>query len=104
MRHNGQEVTYDWAANTGLNEPNTTPALQWSAFYSDCEHEVLEVTSGHRVTLTYNLYAVPHRETSLTEGMEVDRLPLYKVVHEAIANPLFMPKGELQLNTHVNDG
>ena len=26
-------------------------------FFSDVEHEVLPVTQGHRITLTYNLYA-----------------------------------------------
>jgi hypothetical protein len=30
--------------------------IEWAAFYSDCEHEVKRVQSGHRVTLTYNLY------------------------------------------------
>jgi hypothetical protein len=30
--------------------------IRWVAFYSDCEHEVLPVTAGHRITLTYQLY------------------------------------------------
>ena len=29
--------------------------IRWVAFYSDCEHEVLPVITGHRVTLTYQL-------------------------------------------------
>ncbi|WP_169813373.1 2OG-Fe(II) oxygenase [Nocardia vaccinii] len=29
------------------------------AFYTDCEHEVLPVTLGHRISLTYNLIAGP---------------------------------------------
>ena len=32
------------------------PSLVYVAFYSDVEHEVLPVRSGHRVTITYNLY------------------------------------------------
>lgn len=42
-------MTFDWG--------NNTQSIQFAAFYSDVEHEVLEVHSGHRVTLTYNLYA-----------------------------------------------
>ncbi|TPX67397.1 hypothetical protein SpCBS45565_g03829 [Spizellomyces sp. 'palustris'] len=30
--------------------------IQWFAFYSDCTHEVEQVTSGNRISLTYNLY------------------------------------------------
>ena len=30
--------------------------IQWIAFYGDCEHEILPVASGFRVTLTYRLF------------------------------------------------
>ncbi|KAH8805189.1 hypothetical protein F5884DRAFT_798665 [Xylogone sp. PMI_703] len=96
VRHAGQTVTYDWGAGTGLNDSDVGPAqLQWAAFYSDCEHEVLEVTNGHRVTLTYNLYCVLERigVEGKIETMDVARLPLYSVVRDALANPLFMPSG-----------
>ncbi|KAJ7661482.1 hypothetical protein DFH06DRAFT_1296720 [Mycena polygramma] len=33
-----------------------TPTVAYAAFYGDVEHEVKVVESGHRVTLTYNLY------------------------------------------------
>ena len=46
-RHQGHEVTFDWSSST---------TTHWAAFFSDVEHEVLPVTSGHRITLTYNLY------------------------------------------------
>ena len=49
MAHQGQETICDWSAKKG-------EAIQLAAFYSDCEHEVLEVISGYRITLTYNLY------------------------------------------------
>ena len=49
VAHKGQETIIDW----GQKEADK---IQWAAFYSDCEHEVLEVKSGHRITLTYNLY------------------------------------------------
>ncbi|XP_038068086.1 uncharacterized protein LOC119737665 isoform X2 [Patiria miniata] len=30
--------------------------IQWAAFYSDCVHEILPVKSGHRITVTYNIF------------------------------------------------
>ncbi|OQV10847.1 hypothetical protein CLAIMM_14773 [Cladophialophora immunda] len=53
VTHVGVSTTYDWDTVKG------TKALQWAALYSDCEHEVLPVTSGHRVTMTFNLYYEP---------------------------------------------
>jgi hypothetical protein len=49
------------------------------ATYSDCEHEVLEVTRGHRVTLTYNLYFALGRDdlAGISLAMDVQSLPLY---------------------------
>lgn len=38
---------------------NPEPLISYIAFYSDVEHEVTPVTSGHRVTLTWNLYFLP---------------------------------------------
>ena len=49
IAHQGQETIFDWSQEEA-------DKIQWAAFYSDCEHEVLEVKSGHRITLSYNLY------------------------------------------------
>lgn len=43
----------------------------YAAFYADCEHEVLPVTSGYRLTLVYNLVhagegITPHNNTNRT--------------------------------------
>lgn len=48
-----QEWTFDSAA---LLSSRLKPSVAYIAFYSDVEHEVLPVTSGFRVTITYNLY------------------------------------------------
>lgn len=40
VAHGDQELTWDW----GSDNPGV---IKWAAFYSDCEHEVMEVTSGH---------------------------------------------------------
>ncbi|KAI8931577.1 hypothetical protein NX059_011231 [Plenodomus lindquistii] len=89
VRHRGQSMLFDWTGNSR--------DIQWAAFYSDCEHEVLEVTSGHRVTLTYNLYArCGLGEVGYTVSDRLVRqLPLYTEIKAALSNPLFMTEGGL---------
>ena len=50
VHHNGQERSYN------LDPGRLTTKCQWAAFYTDVEHEVKEITSGHRITLIYHLY------------------------------------------------
>ncbi|TFK65053.1 hypothetical protein BDN72DRAFT_801586, partial [Pluteus cervinus] len=57
----GEEWTFD---SSQLLSNQTTPKAAIIAFYSDVEHEVSLVESGHRVTLTYNLYYEDVRTTS----------------------------------------
>lgn len=53
MRRNGEEWSFDAARElTKCEEPH----IAYVALYSDVEHEVSTVTSGYRVTVTYNLY------------------------------------------------
>ena len=54
---------FDTAATNGslilareLAAVRELPMIDYVAFFSDVEHEVAPVISGHRVTLTYNLY------------------------------------------------
>eukprot|EP01006_Ploeotia_vitrea_P043923 TRINITY_DN66791_c6_g4_i2.p1 TRINITY_DN66791_c6_g4~~TRINITY_DN66791_c6_g4_i2.p1 ORF type:complete len:457 (+),score=25.58 TRINITY_DN66791_c6_g4_i2:37-1407(+) len=50
VRHKGsQKVLYNGA-------PRGAKTTQYLAFFSDVEHEVLPVTSGYRVSLTYHLF------------------------------------------------
>lgn len=71
--------------------------MKWAAFYSDCEHEVLEVVEGNRITLTYNLYfstgsgALAGRPSSL----KTEEFKLYQDMKEAIANNKFYPRGQI---------
>ena len=55
LRHKSHEWKFD--ANF-LTASQSSPSLAYVAFYSDLEHDVLKVTSGRRVTVTYNLYLV----------------------------------------------
>lgn len=71
--------------------------INWAAFYSDCVHEVKEVTSGHRVTLTYNLYV--SRGTGMLAGnapsLTQSQLPLYKSFKETMGIAAFRRRGAL---------
>lgn len=82
-------MTYDWGSHKNQ--------ISWAAFYSDCEHEVLEVKSGYRLTLTYNLYAV--RGGGMLTGIEppvldATQLPIYLSLKNIVDNKAFMPEGE----------
>ncbi|KLU88234.1 hypothetical protein MAPG_07221 [Magnaporthiopsis poae ATCC 64411] len=90
VRHARHTTTFDWSASKAR-----TDAVHWAAFYSDCEHEVKELTEGHRVTLTYNLYYAPGVGdlAKHAPAMEVETLPLYQKVHSALAEPDFMHDG-----------
>lgn len=74
VRHQKQEVRVDFGSEFD-------PAvLRWAAFFADCEHEVLPVTSGRRLCLVFNLIldrvdrAMPHAPTGggdvLLPGLE----------------------------------
>ncbi|KAI9708275.1 MAG: hypothetical protein M1828_003011 [Chrysothrix sp. TS-e1954] len=84
VRHKGREIIFDWGGSKSC--------IQWAAFYSDCEHEVWEVTQGHRVTLTYNLYLEHGQPQSL---LDVQQISLYQPVKAILDTPNFMQKGGL---------
>jgi hypothetical protein len=84
VRHGGREVKYDWGQDA--------QHVQWAAFYSDCEHEVLPVTSGFRVTLTYNLYYY-ERDALNTQSLAPFSLPLNGILAEALQSESFMTAG-----------
>ena len=56
LRQAEKKWTLDFADKIATT---TEPSVCFMAFYGDLEHEVLPVTSGYRVTLTYNLYHKP---------------------------------------------
>ncbi|EME44559.1 hypothetical protein DOTSEDRAFT_24580 [Dothistroma septosporum NZE10] len=71
------------------------PRILWAAFNSDCEHEVLKVTSRHRLTLTYDLFV--SAGTGLLNGaalsMSSSRLPLYRQLSDMLKRQFFFPDG-----------
>ncbi|KAK3628600.1 hypothetical protein LTR22_022285 [Elasticomyces elasticus] len=88
VRHRGHQTVFDWAANSATS-------IQWAAFYSDCEHEVHEVTFGDSITLTYNLFLVPRADLQAgrPHGLNVSALPLAQLLKQALHGPRFMTSG-----------
>lgn len=60
-RHEGGQLALRHAGREHIHDPSAASyesdnQVSWAAFFSDVDHEVLPITTGHRVTLTYNLY------------------------------------------------
>ncbi|PVH99885.1 hypothetical protein DM02DRAFT_628995 [Periconia macrospinosa] len=100
VRHAGHFTKFDWGT---ASQVNTKPSVHWAAFYSDCEHEVREVTKGHRVTLTYNLYYALGSGDLAGNSPEMDAtsLPLYRKIKFTLSVLTFMPEGGY-LGVHCN--
>ncbi|KAJ3192407.1 hypothetical protein HK101_006612 [Irineochytrium annulatum] len=98
LKHQGREKVFDW----GGNEAADRGLLQWAAYYSDVEHEILPIETGHRVTLTYNLYW-PDRPTdnkttvAAEHAAALPRLdistPFLESLSAKLAKPEFLPEG-----------
>jgi hypothetical protein len=56
---------FDW----GTLSTSSPMEVQWAAFYSDCPHEIFPVTTGNRITMTYNLMAA---SAPLSEPQNID--------------------------------
>lgn len=93
-------MTYDWSTSP---EEDDHARIRWAVFYSDVEHEVLEVTSGHRITLTYNLYAV--RGNGLLAGhcptLDPAHLPLFQFAKGILVKKDFMTEGMTNLTYSI---
>ncbi|MCB1777642.1 MAG: 2OG-Fe(II) oxygenase, partial [Candidatus Competibacteraceae bacterium] len=75
VRHRDQSVQLDLR--------NTEPSeVSFAAFYADCVHEVLPITSGCRLTLVYNLLLRPSKKGRLPEP------PRYESEQTALAKLL----------------
>ncbi|KAI0246402.1 hypothetical protein BJV78DRAFT_1255310 [Lactifluus subvellereus] len=98
LRHRGQEWTFDSASVLAVAQPSS---VAYAAFFSDVEHEVVPVTSGHRVTLTYNLYFDDNKRPSAKDlVLEPPSAPqdenerMFRSAFEALLkNPEFLPDG-----------
>jgi hypothetical protein len=98
LRHRGHEWIFDSGRELAAVRE---PSIGYVAFFSDVEHEVGHVKSGHRVTLTYNLY-FGKPDPSNSQSAASERLSLPPAVHQTafresfralVENPEFLPDG-----------
>ncbi|KAM0388730.1 hypothetical protein ACHAQC_009382 [Fusarium culmorum] len=62
VREKDQQVEFDW-------ESGSSHAIQWVAFFRFSELEVLPITEGHRLTLTYNLFWADYLPVWMAENV-----------------------------------
>ena len=74
--HNGEQTAHR----------GSKTALSLVAFYADCRHEVLQVKSGYRITLTYNLLL--HDGVSRPEGDDGTAAELANLLREHFGTPV----------------
>lgn len=104
LRHDGREWVFD--SSKLLSDPGLPPSIAYAAFFSDVDHEVTLVESGHRVSATYNLYFSPSEPTPASATV-TDSAARLRVVHPIgenpsevssalqalLASPTFLPNG-----------
>ncbi|KAF5547454.1 hypothetical protein FMEXI_5150 [Fusarium mexicanum] len=89
VRHGGREIIFGWA-------PKSADTIQWAAFFSDCEHEVLQVTEGHRVTLTYNLFWTNYGPASMSDNLRAldqESLHFFNALEKLLEKKHLMKEG-----------
>ncbi|KAF9442838.1 hypothetical protein P691DRAFT_797966 [Macrolepiota fuliginosa MF-IS2] len=88
LRHRGQEFNFDGASLLKSSPPGS---VAYVAFFSDVEHEVAKVTSGHRVTITYNLYFDPDKGPPVTKSVPgaQPHHPLWVALKDCLADEKF---------------
>ncbi|KAF9474000.1 hypothetical protein BDN70DRAFT_885327 [Pholiota conissans] len=105
FKHHESKYAFDSAAAVSTSSPEA-PLAAFAAFFSDVEHKVAEVTSGYRVTLTYNLYNTSsngdrHSKISPpTSGITIQDesqtvLSLSNALTSLLSIPTFLPDGGL---------
>ena len=92
LRHKDREWKFDAVS---LTTPRSH-SLAYVAFYSDIEHEILKVTSGRRVTITYNLYlGDPNSKPgapAITQNLSMAS-NLQNTLRGLLKSPEFLPYG-----------
>lgn len=94
-----QSMVFDWSTID-----DAQPAeVKWAAFYSDCEHEVQEVTSGHRITLKYNLLLTRGNGhlADTSPVLDPTQLLLYEGLENALDDSGFLRRGIKRPNISI---
>ncbi|KAA1472276.1 hypothetical protein DENSPDRAFT_171272 [Dentipellis sp. KUC8613] len=103
LREDEQEWTFDSALALS-HSADDTPSVGYVSFFSDVEHEVLRVESGHRVTITFNLYyadietdvgasATPALEAEIPPAILPNEATFKAAFQTLLDDPTFLPDG-----------
>jgi hypothetical protein len=92
LRRNDEEWTFDFAKELS-SAPQ--PSVSYIAFYSDVEHEVMPLSSGYRVTLTYNLHFPSEAPgpAGITRNPSPQHILIKTALENLLADPKFLPNG-----------
>ncbi|KAJ3191321.1 hypothetical protein HK101_007882 [Irineochytrium annulatum] len=91
LTQDGKRKVFDWG-----EEDSKSPGLvRWAAFYSDVQHEILPVTDGYRITLTYNLHWAAKRGGLLSgdKARAHTENPVVEMIGRALSQPGFFLDG-----------
>ncbi|KAG9044473.1 hypothetical protein FS837_008091 [Tulasnella sp. UAMH 9824] len=96
LRPYGREINVDWSTN-GRGALCKT-ALPWVFFYSSIEREVMPVTSGHRVTIAYDIYKSEASQrfipSQLQANLDASSRPIFQFLQSQILGSRnFRPNG-----------
>ncbi|KAG8860879.1 hypothetical protein FRB96_003613 [Tulasnella sp. 330] len=95
LEHGDQKTTIDWS-DTHPQLKDDTLSLPWTFFYSDVEHEISPVISGHRLTLAYDIYSskfIQYYQRPPHKALEVGEAQFYKEFKAFLKNPQLLPNG-----------
>ena len=89
VRYLEREKRFDWSSSP----QNPIQKVSWAAFSSSVEYEVLPVTQGYHLTLTYDLYTVVSMTSSLISTSPLPTSPFCHELCAAVSNPHFLRDG-----------
>ncbi|KAJ7281060.1 hypothetical protein C8J57DRAFT_1501256 [Mycena rebaudengoi] len=89
IEHGG--TTWNFDPSTNLSR-TTTSLLPYVALYHDVAHTIAPVQSGHRVTLTYNLFLVDRNPAAPSVRTTAEH-ELENKLRSLLAAPSFLPAG-----------
>lgn len=78
----GNEVMFKWSDSSPQVQ---STILRWAAFFDGTEHELLPVTSGYCVTLTYHLFLAKERSVPTNSFIQL--------LGQLVTHPHFMRRG-----------
>ncbi|KAG8913486.1 hypothetical protein FRC00_002310 [Tulasnella sp. 408] len=87
-------VTIDWSKLSPSSVP--TLSLPWVFFYSDVEHEILPVASGHRLTVAYDVFTtdtVRYRIPGGPDKIETRSNKLFNALNDGMKDEQFLSQG-----------